>query len=223
MPEQAAVKKTPQWFQSIIAKTLKVGLKTKVLTENLSGISLDPKFGIKEEEKIDSLTKNWEKTGYAFVRHPATTNDVNLFENLLLNPDAAQPLTITFGTLPTELKINQQLNFRQSPGPEAPGLAFGRFTMFESRPEKPEPFYIRKDPSEGEKYLNLDCFSKSPAWNPLFVKYHLSVVPSLQKNEYGYLRIDVAKNENQEIVVTTSRANELDIPEFLKTAKTFPY
>ncbi len=211
--KEAQPLKTPppfQRFQRIIGRGLAVGLESNVSKDEVA----DHQLG--DDYKVDSRPQA------THIRHSAETNGADLFSQLLLNPDSAETLRIVFKTLPVGLMANyQKLNIRQRVDDKVLGIAYGRFPVPGVAEEK-EAFYGNENPETGERYFNPDCLSMSPVWNPLFVKYHLSVVPSLKQNEFGYVRIDVSRDENRNIVVAVSRAQESEVPDILKTAKTLP-
>lgn len=186
------------------SKALKIGLETNVLKSSLEGITLDPSFGVKDPG-----------TDVVYIRHPATDNGADLTAHFLELPEKSEPLILTFAALPVGITgLFQRLNFRQLPDLPILGLEFGRFTV---EPERPET-----KPLSPKPYFNLDCLSRSKVWNPLFVKYHYSVVPSQKDFQFGYLKVDAVRNSRGEIVVTISRVSQSEAPEILQNALTLP-
>ncbi len=209
--EVPQVKNQPpfQRFQRVIGRGLAVGLESNVSKDDLNNHQLG------DDYKIDSRPQA------THIRHSATTSGYNLLPKLLFNPYSANPLRIVFKSLPVGLMANyQKLNIRQRVDDKVLGLAFARFPTEVSKEDS--VFYAIKGPGESDGYLNLDCLSRSAKWNPLFVKYHLSVVPSLKANEFGYVKVYVNRDDNLNIVITVSRVQESEVPDILKTAQTLP-
>lgn len=205
-------KKEFQRFQRIIGRGLAIGMESNVSKDELV------RNPVGDDYKVE--------TNYALmathVRHPATICGTDMFNQLLLSPDTAENLRIAFKALPAEIRVScQKINVRQRVDDRVLGLAFARFPA-PGISEENTVFYAIKDHGMSDGYLNLDCHSYSPAWNPLFVKYRLSVIPSLKSNEFGYVRINVSRAENRDIVATVSRVKESEVPETLKTAETLP-
>lgn len=197
-------------FQKVLGKGLAVGVEKDVLKSDLAGYELDENYQIAEgPEKTSS------------VRCSGTLEGEDLLTSLILDPKSAKPLKITFPALPAGLlSVSRRLNVRQRIDSQVLGLAFARFPIDGISEEKSAFYSVREGYPDG--YLNLDCLSKSQTWNPLFVKYRLYVVPSLKANEFGYLKIDVRCDRSRNIIVSVSRAQESEVPEILKTAKTLP-
>ncbi|MDP3729673.1 MAG: hypothetical protein Q8R26_02910, partial [bacterium] len=54
-------------------------------------------------------------------------------------------------------------------------------------------------------HANLDCLSLRKVWEPLFFKYHLNNPTPDKSRTFGYIKMDVRKNEDFCIEVTFSR------------------
>jgi len=211
--------KPAQRFFNIIA-SLNIGLETTVLKEEVSKLqqasSLPEGFSVRDPnaygDKPKALTVG--------LTHPALNNGVDLATDVFFPVSIdSKPLIITFGKLPDNLpvlfqRINLEQDLREK---DVLGLICGRFG-------ESEPFIIRHrnetNPRNPKRHVNLDCLSKSPIWNPLYVKYHLDT--PLKNLKLEYLRIDVQKNETNNIVVTVSRVSGQEVPDFLRTALTDP-
>lgn len=201
-----------QRFHRVLGRGLAVGLESNASKDELV------RNPIGNDYKIEA---DYLLTG-AHVRHPSIICGADMFNQLLLNPDTAENIEVTFKALPKEIPVvYQKINIRQRVDERVLGLAFARFPVPEISEEN-TVFHAIKNHGMSDGYLNLECFSRSPGWNPLFVKYHLSVVPSLRANEFGYLRMDVRREPDRNITVTVSRIRESEVPEVLKTAKTLP-
>jgi hypothetical protein len=194
------------------SKALKIGLETNVLKSSLPGVSLDPRFSVKDPG-----------SDVVYVRHPATDNGIDLTAHFLELPENSEPLILTFAALPASINgLFQRLNFRQLPDLPILGLEFGRFPSEHAEEKQTLLAGILEKKGKVDQYFNLDCLSRSKVWNPLFAKYHYSVVPSQMDFEFGYLKVDATRNNLGEIVVTVSRVSQSEIPEILKNAPTFP-
>lgn len=212
--ETVGTKNCFQRFQRILGRGLAIGLESNIAKGELAKHQLNGDYNIVYGPQAD------------YVRHSAVNNRMNLLKKLLLNPNSAKPLQIVFKDLPSEVSVLfQRLNIRQRADDQVLGLAFARFPVPEIAEEK-EVFYAIKENNQTDGYLNLDCLSRSPKWNPLFVKYHLSVMPSLKANEFGYVRIEIHKGlvrPNIPIIfVKIFRVPESEVPDILKSAKTLP-
>lgn len=212
-----------QRFQRVIGRGLAIGLESNFPNGEPIELVKDAAATTPILDKAVLNKYDFKSGSQAMhVRHPATTNGTDLFHQLLLNPGSAETLRIIFKALPAEIRIKyQKLNIRQRADDEVLGLAFARFPVLGISEEK-SAFHAIKEHGMTDGYLNLDCLSRSVNWNQLFVKYHLSVAPSLSANEFGYLKIDVSRDEDLNIVVAVSRAQESEVPDILKTAKTLP-
>ncbi len=207
---QAATAKEFRRFQNILDRALSVGVESEVSSEELALHQLNENF------RIDSGSNGVR------IRHSGSSNEINLYDSLLLDPESAQVLRIVFKALPEEISINfQKLNIRHRVDKKVLGLAFAEFPPTSLSEQKP-PFYTIDNYKTFDGYLNIDCLFLTDRWNPLFLKYHLSVVPSLSKNEYGYLRIDLERDSKRNIIVEISRVPESEVPETLKIAETMP-
>ncbi|MDE2001664.1 MAG: hypothetical protein KGI60_03840 [Patescibacteria group bacterium] len=204
-------KKQPfQRFHRILGRGLSVGIETNALKSAVSSCPLG-----------DDLKVAPGQNDVDYIRHSAIIEGSDLHQELLLNPESAKPVTITFAALPAEFPVCfQRINFRQRQDNDVIGIAYGRFPT--DIAEEKVAFHGTRNDRTGECYLNLDCLSKAKEWQPLFVKYRLRVVPSLRKNEYGYLRIDVMRGESNAIIVTVSRIGESEAPPVLVAAHTLP-
>lgn len=197
-------------FQKVLGRGLALAMENDVLKSDLGEYELDGNY---------QITNSPEEISH--VRHSGISEGEDLLTNLILDPKSAKTLKITFPALPAGLmSVSRRLNVRQRIDSQVSGLAFARFPIDGISEEKSVFYSIREGYMDG--YLNLDCLSKSQAWNPLFVKYRLSVVPSLKANEFGYLKIDVRCDRSRNIVVSVSLVQESEVPEILKTAKTLP-
>lgn len=194
------------------SRALKIGLETNILRSSLAGVSLDSRFSVKDPGG-----------DVVYVRHPATDNGADLTDHFLELPENSEPLILTFATLPAGVSgLFQRINFRQLPDLPILGLEFGRFPSEHAEEKKTLLASMIERKGKVGQYFNLDCLSRSKAWNPLYAKYHLSVVPSLKHLEFGYLKVDAIRNDLGEIVVTVSRVNQSEAPEILKNAPTLP-
>ena len=208
--------KPDQRFFRIFGKKLQVGLETTFL-KNFTAPSLPEGFLVRSSKSPEAKTDG--------LLHPATVVGTDLLDCAYSPLSAEDKLVIQFTEVPAGVSsLFQRLNLKQGHDRLVQGLVCARFTMF---PEKPEPphFIIKhknEDPQSPVGHLNLDCFSKAKIWNPLYVRYHLSVAPAMRDFEFGYLKID-AIMENGCITVIASRTSESSVPETLKTAPTFPF
>lgn len=155
--------------------------------------------------------------------HDAEANNLDLLKEIfLLNSDAT--LNIIFTALPDGLtKLFQRLNLKQAPDAIVQGLVCQRFTIFQEHPES-GPFFIKRqdeNPKSPVGFINLDFFSRTQVWNPLYIKYQLNVVPSEKNLEFGYLKID-ARQENGCGIVMVSRVGADVVPPELHNFPTFP-
>lgn len=222
-----------QRFQRILGRGLAIGLESNVSEKdtkiNRIKNQLGNEFNVKAENAIrlptdESATHqliNQPQTVTMHIRHSATTNEADLLRQLILYQNFSETVLISFKALPVEvMPLFHRLNIRQRVDDKVLGLAFARFPTEVSKEDS--VFYAIKDCGATDGYLNLDCLSRSAVWNPLFVKYHLAVMPSLKANEFGYVKVDVNRDDNRSIVVTVSRVQESEVPDILKTTKTLP-
>lgn len=198
--------KTAQRFFPVLQKALSIGLESNFLKESFdygllnSGILQG--FYFREPEKLAKTVS---------LKHPAQTNSKDLLNDLFF-PVAADetPLTIKFQTLPDILQpLYQRINLfdktQEFHNPDVLGLICGRF-------ENNPPFKIQN--REGAPYLNLDCYSKTKEWNPLFIKYCLN--SPLETLRIGYLKVEVMKTSSGAIEAKISRVSEKETPEHLQ-------
>lgn len=212
MKELLTERETDQRFHRALGKSLKIGLETNVLKSSLANVPLGPKFSVKDPG-----------SNVVYVRHPAADNGADLSARLLEPPENSEPLILTFAALPVGITgLFQRINFRQLPDLPILGLEFGRFPSEHADEKQTLLAATLERKGRVEQYFNLDCLSQSKAWNPLYVKYHLSVVPSLKHLEFGYLKVDLLRNDLGEIVVTVSRVSQNDVPKILMSVPTFP-
>lgn len=209
-----------QRFFSVLGNALEMGLETTVVREenlpllkqmaewgNLRGYTVrDPNArGDKPEAKTVSLA------------HPATIVGANLIPELLSYPDPSDPnktRTVYFGEVPHSITVLfQRLNFKQALTDGIKGMICGRHG-------EDKAFPIQQQ--NGAHYVNLDLFSKTAEWNPLFVKYHLTTTKP--EYEFGYLGIYATKEKDiaNRQIVTVCRVDEREVPEFLRAAPTLP-
>ncbi|GEM_PF-4019474 len=199
-----------QRFRKVIGRGLSIGLESNVP----KGEPARHRLG--DHYKAESGKQN------DYIRHSSADNGSNLLNGLILDTDSVEALRIIFKALPEGFPVLfQRLNIRQRSDDQVLGLAFGRFPVPGISEEK-SAFYAIKDRVKNEDYLNPDCLSRAKKWNPLFVRYHLSVAPSLKANEFGYIRIDVERDADRNIVVTVSTVRESEVPGILKNAETLP-
>ncbi|MBI3046225.1 MAG: hypothetical protein HYY86_01600 [Candidatus Harrisonbacteria bacterium] len=221
--------KTCQKFFPILQKALAIGLESNLLKESFDCKLLHSEalqgFYFREPKNPDAETVS--------LKHPAQTNGKDLLNDLFFPITADEaPLLIKFQTLPDSLQpFYQRINLQAfSHHLDVLGLVCGRFGetkpfIIQNKTEIPHPdrdglkdvpdTIIVKNP-----FVNLDCYSKTKEWNPLFVKYRLA--SPLENLRIGYLKIEVSKASDGAITVTVSRISEETVPEFLKTAQTFP-
>lgn len=209
-------------FCDILSGGLQIGLET-VIRKDVFARSLGfPQFteSIKLPEGfMMRVPKSKDATTVGLI-HAATTDAIDLLDELY----AKKTLTVSFVPLPEGLeKLFQQLNLQQIPDQRVKGLLCQRFTLL---PEHPEhgPFKIKnknEDPESPIGHINLDCFSKTKVWNPLYIKYRMTVAPSERRQEFGYIKIDAQINQGC-VTVVVNRADESNVPEELKTSETFP-
>lgn len=211
-----------QRFCDILSGGLQIGLETIIRKDALARSLGFPQFteSIKLPEGfMMRVPKNKEATTVGLI-HAATTDAVDLLDELY----AEKTLTVSFAELPEGLeKLFQQLNIQQIPDQRIKGLLCQRFTLLTEHPEH-GPFKIKnknEDPESPIGHINLDCFSKTKVWNPLYIKYRRTVAPNERRQEFGYITIDAQMNQNR-VTVIVNRADESKIPEELKTAETFP-
>lgn len=201
-----------QRFYPLLEGALEVGLETTVLAEDAVGLNLPEGFLLRNPN--DRGKKPNAKT--VSLTHPGTVIDhvENMMAEFLSPLSDAQLLRVVhFHHVPQGAKVQfQRLNFRQSPNYNFVGFVCGRLG-------EAQAFPIRQ--RDNSPYANLDFFSRTKEWNPLFVKYHLQT--PLKDMEIGYLEIEASKDLPEiESYVTVSRVSESDVPEFLRTAPTFP-
>ncbi|MBI4992430.1 MAG: hypothetical protein HZB99_04400 [Candidatus Harrisonbacteria bacterium] len=215
-------------FTGILGGGLSVGLETTVRRDELSAY-LGGDYG-KLFAETPALRDHFmlRIPGHPTAQtvslvHTAEANNPDLLKEIfLLNSSAT--LRITFSALPDGLtKLFQRLNLKQTPDASVQGLVCQRFTIF---PEYPEngPFFIKhqdEDPKSPIGYINLDFFSRTEVWNPLYVKYRLNVVPSEKNLEFGYLKIDAAL-ESSCGIITVSLVSAGNVPPELNNFPTFP-
>ncbi|MDP3999431.1 MAG: hypothetical protein Q8P76_02460 [bacterium] len=205
-----------QRFYPLLEEALEVGLETTVLAEDANGISLPEGFLVRNPN--DRGNKPNAKT--VSLTHPGTVihHVPNVMAELLIPTTEAQILrVIHFHHIPPGIKIQfQRLNFRQSPNRDFTGLICGRSG-------EAQAFPIRQ--RDNSPYANLDFFSKTKEWNPLFVKYRRQT--PLKDAEFGYLEIQAGRippkmKNTEDSYVIVARVPESAVPEFLRTAQTFP-
>ena len=216
-----------QRFCDILSGGLQIGLET-VIRKDVFARSLgfpeftdwlnSPSMKLPEGFML-RIPKNKEATTISLT-HTATTNAIDLLDELY----AEEILTVSFAELPEGLeKLFQKINLQQIPDQRIKGLLCQRFTLLPEHPEN-GPFKIKnknEDPESPIGHINLDCFSKTDVWNPLYVKYRMTVAPNERHQEFGYIKIDALMVQNR-VTVTINRADESNVPEELKTSETFP-
>jgi hypothetical protein len=154
------------------------------------------------------------------ITHPATGNGIGVLDLVYFG----KTMVWEFAGLPAGLRkefqrINLKRDLLGSNELNVLSLLCGRHSLPNLPPET-KPFEIRlqhQDPDGKVGYLNLDFLSRTPVWNPLFVRSRLVAKYASEKaREFVYLKIDAAVNEKNNVVVTISRVSENDVPEFLK-------
>lgn len=214
-----------QRFHSILGEALLIGLETTVnkdenqlVVEELKKINALEGFSVRDPNahgtRPDAVTFS--------ITHPATSNGTDLVTTLLDPIADTEQLVLTFQGLPNRITSSfQRLNFKQVNNQECLGMVCGR-------DKEVQPFPIRQktqNPKDNIGYLNLDFFSLTKTWNPLFVKYHFRT--PAKDAEFGYLKVGVldpnySPHAGQAVQLVISRVLETKVPEFLKTALTLP-
>ena len=217
--------KTSERFP-ILQKALSIGLESNCLKESFD-------YGLLNSEALKGFCfRDPKKLGAKTVslKHPAQINHKDLLNDLFF-PIAADEtsLLIKFQTLPDSLqplyqKINLHDKTQEFPHPEVSELICGRFGeikpfIIQNKTEIPHPdrdslkdvpdTIIVKNP-----FINLDCYSKTKEWNPLFIKYRLN--SPLVNLRIGYLKIEVMKTSGGAIEAKISRVPENQTPESLQ-------
>lgn len=209
---------TVQRFFSVLGEALEIGLETTVPRSELAALEEMKKRGELRDYTIRDPNARGDKpeAKTASLTHPAEIEGSNLLDETLSEPDVNKSRTILFGKVPSDVAVLfQRLNFKQTVADGIKGMVCGRF-------DEANPFPIRQP--NGKPYINLDFFSKTQVWKPLFVKYHLTTTKP--ECEFGYLRIDgclrIDTDQLNHPMALVSRVREADVPEFLRAAETLP-
>ncbi len=210
---------TVQRFFSVLGNALEIGLETTFPKSELSVLENMKRFGEIRGYTVRNPNDRGNKPDAKTVSlaHPAEIEGANLIPELLSYPDPSDPgktRTIYFGPIPHGVAVLfQRLNFKQTLTDGILGLICGRHG-------EEKAFPIRQQ--TGAPYVNLDLFSKTADWNPLYVKYHLTT--TRPESEFGYLRVDALKLKDiaNRQIVSVYRVDADEVPEFLRAAETLP-